>query len=61
MRLPHVWCCVLRESVPSTGPKEFESALAVGCNSDTSAYFTKGVCGFVNLDIDMVVLEETKR
>ena len=42
------------------GSYEFESALGVGSDSDTGAYLSKGVCSFVDLDIDVVVFEETE-
>lgn len=51
---------MLLKSVPCMGSYEFESALSVGSNCDTSAYFTESVCGFKDLDIDMVIFEETK-
>lgn len=60
VRFPSVWCCMFLESVPSMGPYESESALGVDSKSNASTYFTKGVCGFVDLDVDVVILEETK-
>ena len=42
------------------GSYEFESALGVGSDSDTGAYLSKGVCSFVDLNIDVVVFEETE-
>ena len=60
VRFPLVWRCVLLECVIGMGSNELESFLGVESDSNTSAYFPKGVCGFVDLDIDMVVLEETK-
>ena len=51
---------MLLKSVPSMGSYEFESALGIGSNRDTSAYFTEGVCSLIDLDIKMVVFEETK-
>lgn len=51
---------MLVESVPCMGSYEFESALAVGPNSDTGAYFTKSGCGFIDLDVDVLILEEAK-
>lgn len=60
VRFPHVRCCMLLESVPSMGSYEFESALGIRSNGDASTYFAKGVCSFVDLDIDVFMLEETK-
>lgn len=57
---PHVWCCMLLEGVPSMRSNEFESAFGVWPNSNASAYFAKGVCSFVDVDINVVVLEETE-
>lgn len=42
------------------GSYEFESTLGIESKSDASAYFAKGMRGFINLDVDVVILEETK-
>lgn len=51
---------MLLKSVPSMIPYESQSALAVGSNRDAGTYLTKGVCGLIDLDIEMGILEETK-
>ena len=56
VRLPHVWRCMLLERIPRVGSYEFESALGVGPDRDTGAYLSKGRCGFVDLDVDVIML-----
>ena len=51
---------MLLERFPSVGSYEFESALGVGSDSDTRAYLSKGRCGFIDLDVDVIVFEETE-
>ena len=52
---------MLFEGVPRMRSNKFEGALGVGSDCNSSAYLAKGVRSFVDLDIYMVVLEETKR
>lgn len=42
------------------GSYELESALGVDPKGNASAYLAKRVGSFVDLDIDVVILEETK-
>ena len=42
------------------GSYEFESALGVDSKGNASTYFPKGVRGFIDLDVDVVILEKTK-
>ncbi len=51
---------MLFESFPSMASYEFQGALGVGTKSHTGTYFSKGVCGFIYLHVDVVILEETK-
>ena len=37
---------------------KFESALGVGRYTHTCSFSTERVCGFVDLDVDVVMLEE---
>ena len=60
VRFPLVRCRVLLESAPCMGSYEFESALGVDSKGNASTYFPKGVRGFIDLDVDVVILEKTK-
>lgn len=51
---------MLFKSVPSMRSYESEGALRIDCNPDASANFTEGGRSFVDLDIDVIILEETK-
>lgn len=42
------------------GSYELKSALGVDSEGNASAYLTKRVGGFIDLDIDVLILEETK-
>ena len=42
------------------GPDEFERTLGVGSDGDAGADFAKGAGGFVDLDVDVGVLEKTE-
>ena len=51
---------MLLERFPSVGPYDFESALGIGPDSDTGAYLSKGRCGFVDLDVNVMIFQETE-
>ena len=60
VRGPQVRRRMLLERVPRVRPDEFERSLGVDPDGDPGAYFPKGGRGLVDLDVEMVILEETE-